>query len=405
MPSRRRFLAAVGAAAVGASAGCLGFGQSGYDDAADDAGDRTDWPTYGHDGHNTNYNPGGTAPRTGVTERWRVETSALTAQPVISDGTVFAVDGADVRAIDAESGEVRWSVAPDNRAATYWAPPTVVDGVAYLGDGDERLRAFDAETGETLWTRTFGGGDRFEAVYGSPTVGTGGTLYVGTTGGRIYGVDPSNGETRWSTSVFGQILTTVVADRMLVLATTEGGDAYAVSDSGRQHWQTALPDLSHTTPAVAGGTLYVGCFDGKVYAIDAGRGRIEWSAHVGGFIEGGLAVADGRVYAQGGRELHALDADSGRGRWRAPIGSSGDHTPVVVGDTVYVGGDRLRAFEPDGGTGVADVRVGATRFTKSFSGDGSSPGGVSHVAGGDGLLVAGVRLGEDERAVVAFEEP
>ena len=397
MPSRRRFLAALGAAgaAVG-GAGCLG--SNGYDDAADSAGGRTDWPTFGHDGHNTNYNPAGTAPRTGVSERWRVETYALTAQPVLADGTVYAVDGADVRAIDAASGEVRWSVAPDNRGATYWSPPTVVDGTVYLGDGDERLRAFDAESGETLWTRTFGD-DRFEAVYGSPTPGPGDrTLFVGTTGGRIYAVDSATGETRWSTSVFGRIRSTLAVDPPLVFAATEGGDVYAVSNSGQQHWQTALPDLSNTTPAVADGTLYVGCFDGKVYAIDGGRGRVEWATRVGGFVEGGLAVAGGRVYAQGGRELHALDADGGRTLWRASIGSTGDHTSVVVGDTVYVGGDRLRAFKPGGGTGVADVRVGATRFAESF------PGGVDHVAGGDGLLVAGVRLGADEHAVVAFEE-
>lgn len=399
MPSRRRFLAALGA--IGAAAGGPGcLGSNGYDEAADDAGGRVDWPTFGHDGRNTNYNPDGTAPRTGVAERWRVETYALTAQPVVADGTVYAVDGADVRAIDAESGEVRWSVSPDNRGAKYWAPPAVADGVAYLGDGDERLRAFDVESGETLWTRSFGGGDAFEAVYGSPTLGfDADVLYVGTTGGRIRAVDAATGETRWSTSVFGQIRTTLAYDPPLLLAVTGGGDVYAVSHSGRDHWQTGLPDLSRGTPAVAGGTLYVGCFDGAVYAVDAGRGRVEWSTHVGGFARGGVAIADGRVFAHGGRQLRVLDADGGRTLWRERVGPSDDLTPIVVGDTVYVGGDRLRAFERGGGVGVADFRAGATRFVES------GPRGVTHVAGGDGLLVAGVETSESEHAVVAFESP
>ncbi|SEO26351.1 Outer membrane protein assembly factor BamB, contains PQQ-like beta-propeller repeat [Halogranum amylolyticum] len=381
--NRRRFLAAVGTSATTGLAGCFG----------DDA----DWPTFGHDGHNTNYNPAGSAPTDSPTERWRVESYSTSAQPVVADGTVYAPVGADVLAIDAASGEVKWSADPENRGAIYWAPPTVRDGVAYLGDGDERLRAFDAESGEVLWERTFGD-ETFEAVYGAPTFGHNtDQLYVGTSGGYVYELDPETGETVWRRSVFGSIETTLAVHQTQLFAATTGGDVYALGTSGGGHWQTPLPDLSRSAPAVADGRLYVGCFDGKVYAIDVGRGTVEWSTGVGGFAKGGIAVADGRVFVDGGREVKVLDAESGQRLWSVGVGSSGDHTPIVVGDTLYTGGDTLYAFDVSGGVGIGDLRVGATRFAKRFQ------RGVSQVAAGDGLLVAGVGESEDDHYVVAFE--
>lgn len=392
--NRRRFLAAAGTSAtVGLTglAGCLGGND--YDTAADAAGDDADWPTFGHDGRNTNYNPQGTAPTDSPSERWRVESYRTTAQPVVADGTVYAPVGADVLAIDAESGEVKWSADPENRGAIYWAPPTVRDGVVYLGDGNERLRALDAETGQVLWERTFGG-ETFEAIYGAPTVTLRG-ITVGTTDGNVYTVDPSTGETVWQTSVFGRIESTLAWAPPLLYAVTSGGDVYTFGSGGRGYWHVELPGISTATPAVVEGRCYVGCHDGKLYALE--QGAIQWSTDVGGFARGGVAVADGRVFATDGVGLNVLDAESGDKRWSAMVGGDGYETPVVVDETLYVGGKNLYGLNVGGGIGVSLARVGERRFGRSFA------GGVRHVAGGDGLLVAGLSENQDDHYVVAFE--
>ncbi|SDM57660.1 Outer membrane protein assembly factor BamB, contains PQQ-like beta-propeller repeat [Halogranum gelatinilyticum] len=391
MPSRRQFLAGLATGGTGGIAGCLG---SDSDDAADAAGDATDWPTFGHDTRNTNYNPQGSAPTASPTERWRVESFQISAQPVLADGTVYAPVGADVLAIDAESGDVKWSADPDNRGAIYWAPPTVHEGVVYLGDGDERLRAFDAETGEVLWQRTFGG-EPFEGIYSTPTVTIRG-LTVGTAGGTVYTLDPETGEAVWKTSVFGRIESTLASDPPLIYAVTSGGDVYTFGTGGRGYWQTGLPNTASGTPAVVDGRAYVGCDDGKLYAIDS-DGTIAWSTAVGGFARGGVAVADGRVFAADGIGLTAVDAEGGRRLWRSRADVNGSATPVVVGDTVYVAGDKLYGFAVDGGIGVDLLRVGERRFGEPFD------GGVGHVAAGDGLLVAGVSENQDDHYVVGFE--
>jgi len=62
-------------------------------------------------------------------------------------------------------------------------------------------------------------------------------------------------------------------------------------------------DWSHTTggmitssPVVAGGVVYVGSYDGKLYALDAMTGARKWNYTTGGLIDSSPAVADGVVY-------------------------------------------------------------------------------------------------------------
>jgi outer membrane protein assembly factor BamB len=47
---------------------------------------------------------------------------------------------------------------------------------------------------------------------------------------------------------------------------------------------------------VANGVVYVGSFDGKVYAFDASNGQQLWSGATGGPIDSSPTVANGVVY-------------------------------------------------------------------------------------------------------------
>ncbi|MBV0923344.1 PQQ-binding-like beta-propeller repeat protein [Halomicroarcula limicola] len=357
MPSRRSFLASAGVATIAGVAGCQT--DSGYDDAADAAGDDTDWPTTGHDRQHTRYVPAGSGPRSGVTERWRVASGLVTAEPVVVGDTVLATVGSDMVALDAESGEKRWSADPENQGASYWAAPSVYDGTAYV-TGDGRARAFDIESGEQQWSR------EFESPTAGSTVGYEGSGLFVAAGETVYRLDRETGEIAWQRRLFGQIRQPVAVRPPFVVAVTEGGDVYALDESdGDGYWRTGLPDAVQCTPTMAGRRIFVGCFDGNLYALGH-RGQREWRTEIGGFAKGGIGVADGAVYADGGRELHAVGVESGDRRWRVDLGTTGDHAPVIVGDTVYVGGDRLRALRPGGGVGVGDVRVEAARFTATI---------------------------------------
>lgn len=381
MPSRRQVLAGVGSAVGATTAGCLG--SDGHDAAADAAGDRTDWPTAGHDRANTNYVPDFTRLRT-VTRANQIDSGLNASQPIVADGTLYHLADT-LRAIEVPSGDERWSVAPEENQGNFWAAPTVHDGAVYLANGHQRVHAIAAETGEKRWTTEVDVGSHC-----SPTLGPDGeAVYVGGEG-HVSRLDAETGEIAWTHELFGQVRNALAYRRGVVYAVTEGGELYALDEYGDGYWRVDLPAKCQTAPTVVGRQVFVGTFDGFVHAVDTARASIDWSTEVGGFAKGGIAVADGTVYADGGRSLHALDADSGAKRWAFDVGTTGDHTPVVAGDTVFTTGKRLYALKPDGGFSNGAVRQDALRFTHPTGGY----AGPMSVA--DGRVFVTARLGEGE---------
>jgi len=93
------------------------------------------------------------------------------------------------------------------------------------------------------------------------------------------------------------------------------------------------------TPAVSGDLVYVGGYNGRIYAFSSSSGALRWVYPREGNLQpivGGAVVARGKVYfgAADGK-VYALDADSGVEAW--PPFETMDKilsTPTIDGDTL-----------------------------------------------------------------------
>lgn len=67
-----------------------------------------------------------------------------------------------------------------------------------------------------------------------------------------------------------------------------------------------------------GGTIYIGSYDGNLYALDAGNGSLKWSFATGGPISlASPTYANGTVFICGAdRYLYAIDAVTGTQKWK-----------------------------------------------------------------------------------------
>lgn len=92
-----------------------------------------------------------------------------------------------------------------------------------------------------------------------------------------------------------------------------------------------------------------------------------------------------------------LAAGDGTERWSQSVESGRGVASAVVGDTVYVGGDRLSAFERGGGAGTERFRIGGKRFSKPLD-DGVGPGPVIS----DGTVYTYTGTGNGEYRLVAL---
>lgn len=110
-------------------------------------------------------------------------------------------------------------------------------------------------------------------------------------------------------------------------------------------WWIALPDFVDSSPALSGDglTAYVGCWDGRLYALNVtttiAAQRIRWSYQTGGYIASSPAVAaDGTIYvASADGLLYALNA-SGTLKWVYTVGSEMESSPAIAPDGAVVVG-------------------------------------------------------------------
>ena len=102
----------------------------------------------------------------------------------------------------------------------------------------------------------------------------------------------------------------------------------------------------YSSPAVWGGRVFFGSYNGRLYSVSARSGRVLWTVAAGGPVSGAAVVVDGVAYAgaTSGR-ITGVDARSGKVLLRFP---HGEYVPVSGnGNRLLLHGySRLYAVEP-----------------------------------------------------------
>ncbi|WP_349674915.1 PQQ-binding-like beta-propeller repeat protein [Haloarcula sp. JP-L23] len=158
MPSRRRFLAALGAGALGVFAGCSASadeppapGTPDLDPERQIYGSDGNWSSFGCNAGNTRSVHGihaGEAPVDGVDEEWRVPVTDLQrTAPVVAGSRVYLPTRGGLRVYDAEDGTELW------REDGIEDSPVVRGETVFAADSAENaVRALAADSGDERWS-------------------------------------------------------------------------------------------------------------------------------------------------------------------------------------------------------------------------------------------------------------
>jgi len=117
------------------------------------------------------------------------------------------------------------------------------------------------------------------------------------------------------------------------------------------------PVAIYGNPAVAGDLVYVGGYNGKIYAINSSSKALRWVYPREGSLEsivGGVVAALGKVYfGCSDGKVYALNAATGDPEWGSPFQTGGKiwSTPVIDGDTLYIGSLDKKLYALDATTG------------------------------------------------------
>ena len=165
----------------------------------------------------------------------------------------------------------------------------------------------------------------------------------------------------------------IVADSTLFLGSIEGEVVAVDISEGSVLWEVPLETSGQAgggfgcapaattlaiygTPAVSGDLVYVGGYNGKIYAITSDSGALRWvyprEGSLDGSIVGGLVISQGKVYfGCSDGKLYALDAATGDKNWDFPTGDKIWSTPAIDGDTLFVTSFDKKLHAVDAATG------------------------------------------------------
>ena len=327
-----------------------------------------------------------------ATDITATDSTGVDIQPVIADGTVIASsvpvslggiyapgDRGVVSALDAATGEVRWTfdtVRGDlwghpevNSGGGAWYPPVVdldrrlvyvgvanpapFPGTAEWPNGTSRrganlytdsVVALDLDSGELRWFHQVTPHDIFDRDQVHTLMATledGREVLVSAgKSGVLVGLDPDDGTPLWRTEVGVHANDDLVAlDGPTTVAPGTYGGVLTPPSTADGVLYAATVDAA--TPLVPDETAYfgapLGTEDGEVTAVDAATGAILWAVEVPGDPLGATTVVndvlftvllDGTVVAldrADGETVAIFDAGGGVNGW-----------PSVAGDTVFV---------------------------------------------------------------------
>lgn len=203
-----------------------------------------------------------------------------------------------------------------------------VEGARVYAAGRKgEVAAFDLNSGHQIWhVRT--------KMQLSGGTGVGDNLViVGTSKGQVIALHEKDGATAWKVNVDGEILAPpAISEHLIVLRTVDGKLHGLAPADGHELWvqDQQVPRLSlrgTATPVFSGDLVLCGFDNGKVVALNAGDGSVQWETTVSPAhgrtelerlvdIDSAVDVSDGNVYAVGfqGR-VAMLKLDTGQVWW------------------------------------------------------------------------------------------
>lgn len=298
--------------------------------------------------------------------KWKFLTGEIIDSSALLDdkGRVYVPSGdAHLYALDRETGREVWKFrahTPEQVEALHdidlynvdWWEGNVAmlaDGTLLAGNDNYLYYRIDRDTGSERghWLGN-------ELGWSLPAVNTRtgrvffGSMFIALR--NLFAFDAESGEQLWSSGALGSIvssplLTSSSADGAVVVGGFDGYVRAFGQRNGRQIWMRATRDHVYASPAqLSDGRIVVASTDGSVYALDPERGDVAWAFDTLAPIRSSPAVdgEDHIYFGSGDGRLFAIEPD-GRLRWsfRCIDGDRDDlnGSPGLGPHGIHIGGE------------------------------------------------------------------
>jgi outer membrane protein assembly factor BamB len=244
-------------------------------------------------------------------------------------------------------------------------PPVVTRDLVVGSNQSGKVFALDKVTGKPVWIRSWG-----HCSAASPAV-AGKLIYLSfmstnpckkyprTQRGFVVAVNASDGKQVWLRRLSATESSPLVVDGLVYVGAWDGGVYALDARTGKIRWRTQTDGEFNSSAAYGSGTVFIGNNAGSLWALNAKTGAVRWTARsAGGFLHpreyfyATPAVAYGRVYAGNtDGSVYAFGASTGHLLWERRAGTYVYTAPAVWDRKVFVGTYDGRFMALDAATG------------------------------------------------------
>ncbi|MCX6777217.1 MAG: PQQ-binding-like beta-propeller repeat protein [Candidatus Micrarchaeota archaeon] len=223
---------------------------------------------------------------------WSYKThDRILSSPAFAYDVVYigSTDG-NFYALNAANGNVMWNYSG---FSAFSSSPIASNWIIYAGSDEDTLYAFHAFNGTALWSQDFPG-----KIQSSFSLSPENVLYFPCKDGNIYAVYAGDGSKLWNIATGTEAQSSVhYSDETgIVYFGTTDSNVYAADKEGQIAWKYPTGNWVISTPTTKAGMLYVGSYDGNLYAISTiytAFSASDLNATGSSVVIGGQSSADG----------------------------------------------------------------------------------------------------------------
>ena len=208
---------------------------------------------------------------------------------VVGDRVLIGSYDENLYCLSTRNGSVLWKVKTNGPVHS---TPSVLNGMAFIAGCDEVFRAIRITDGKEMFTVSSG-----SYTGASPALRLG-NAYYGTFDNEVLGVSLTQHKIMWRyqhpTRKFPFYSSAAVTQDRVVVG---GRDkmVHGLNLAGKNVWTFATRARVESSPAVAGGKVFVGSNDGRFYVLSLSNGTKLWEFTAGAPLSASPAIANGRI--------------------------------------------------------------------------------------------------------------
>lgn len=282
-------------------------------------------------------------------------------EPVISGGiaygpgAIYVTNGFDeLLAIGTKNGEIIWRrrLPAPSRAA-----PTILNNRAFVTTLDNRLIAFDTQTGNSLWEYV-GIGETAGLLGAASAAANNDMVIPAFSSGEITALRVENGSVAWSDNLAGvrnfgsgleslsDIRALPIINDGLIIGMSFSGKLAAIDEkTGMRVWQREIGGSE--TPWIAGNNIFVLTSDSQLIALNKTNGAIIWIIELQRYENpkkrkdyirwSGPILAESDLFVTGSNKtILQIDPKTGKIKKEISINKKVHMRPILAQNTMYL---------------------------------------------------------------------